>query len=332
MRPDYRGGNRRSARGLAKAIGSVQQRRRRSGASPSQEAVKIGGPENVALERFDPGPHLHFPRPGAAWLAQHVPVIGGDRIRVEHGVRFVFWLGPRCAANAAVDHEMRDVDAVRRQFAGHALRKAAQCELAHRKGGRVRIALHARRCAGKKNGAMPVWEHAARGLLRHQKASKRADGDGLRNIGRDQIDQCAARATACVIDDDVRRAGVALDRGKQLRDIVRIDRITGIGRGAGFLAKRAELVRMPGCQRNTDALASKKPRQGRAQARAGTDDQGRFIFFVHELPMEDRGATKFSGYKFYPHRSGSESGYSITRYFDQRVSYWSSSFSLAYRT
>src|SRR5262249_60564659 len=98
------------------------------------EHTRSGSRTNRAsLEFFGPRPQCHFPRPSATRLAQHVPIVGGDRIRSEHGVWFVWRLGPPCAANAAVDHEMRDVDALRRQFAGHALCKTAQRELAHRK-------------------------------------------------------------------------------------------------------------------------------------------------------------------------------------------------------
>ena len=45
---------------------------------------------------------------------------------------------------AAVDDDMSDMDALRRQFARHALREAAQRELAHRERRRLGIALHAR--------------------------------------------------------------------------------------------------------------------------------------------------------------------------------------------
>jgi hypothetical protein len=68
----------------------------------------------IVLEFFDPRSHFHFRRPSAAWLAQYVPIVGGNRIRIEHGVWFVCWLRPPCAANAAVDHEMRDVDTLGR--------------------------------------------------------------------------------------------------------------------------------------------------------------------------------------------------------------------------
>src|SRR5215510_14328588 len=77
----------------------------------SIEQTRTGSRTNRApLEFFGPRPHFHFPRPSATRLAQHIPIVGCNRIRVQHGVWFVCRLSPPCAANAAVDHEMRDVD------------------------------------------------------------------------------------------------------------------------------------------------------------------------------------------------------------------------------
>jgi hypothetical protein len=47
--------------------------------------------------------------------------------------------------------------------------------------------------------------------LGNQKTPKRADGDSLRNIGRDQIYKYTKHAAACVINDNVRRAAVELE-------------------------------------------------------------------------------------------------------------------------
>ena len=49
-----------------------------------------------------------------------------------------------------------------------------------------------------------------------------------------------------------------LDRGKQLGYIIWDSRITCIGRGIGFFAKRGELAGLPGCQRHADAFAGEK--------------------------------------------------------------------------
>lgn len=142
---------------------------------------------SAALEFLDPRSHFHFPGPSTARLAKHVPIVCGNRIGIKHRVWSICWLNPPCAANAPVDHKMRDVDALRRQFASQTLCEAAQCKLAHRERYRQRIGFNTRRCAGEKNCAMPVREHAARCLLGNQKTPKRADGDSLRNIGGGQI-------------------------------------------------------------------------------------------------------------------------------------------------
>jgi hypothetical protein len=152
---------------------------------------------SAALEFLDPRSHFHFPGPSTARLAKHVPIVCGNRIGIKHRVWSICWLNPPCAANAPVDHKMRDVDALRRQFASQTLCEAAQCKLAHRERYRQRIGFNTRRCAGEKNCAMPVREHAARCLLGNQKTPKRADGDSLRNIGGGQIYKyTSARASA----------------------------------------------------------------------------------------------------------------------------------------
>src|SRR5262245_61279059 len=120
---------------------------------------------------------------------------------------------------------------------------------------------------------MPGREHAARRLLGNQKAPERADGDSLRNIGRDQIYEYTTRAAACVINDNVGRAAVVLDTGKQPGYIIEIGRVTCIGRGTSFFAKRGELVSLARCQGDADTLAGEKPRQRCAQTLTSTDDQ-----------------------------------------------------------
>ena len=72
-------------------------------------------------------------------------------------------------ANPAIDDEVRDVDPLWRQFAREALGESAQCKLAHRKRGRLRVSLDARRSAGEQNRAMSPREHPDDGLLRDPK-------------------------------------------------------------------------------------------------------------------------------------------------------------------
>src|SRR5439155_9237784 len=78
-------------------------------------------PQNIASKLLHPGPQLQLPAPGTARLLQNVPIALRDRIGIEHRIRLVRGLGTRRAADAAVDDEMRDMDAVRREFACHAL-------------------------------------------------------------------------------------------------------------------------------------------------------------------------------------------------------------------
>ena len=55
--------------------------------------------------------------------------------------------------------------------------------------------------------------------------------------------------------------------------------IAGKGARAGLRAKRAELFDLACRQRDLDAFAGKQPRQRRAQALAGADDEGVLVFW-----------------------------------------------------
>src|SRR4051794_28432430 len=91
-------------------------------------------------EPLEPWPHLELPRPRAAVLAIDVQVVLRDLVGEEHAVVAALAC-PRVVrrADAAVDDEVRDMDVFRRELARHALREAAERELAHRERRRVRI-------------------------------------------------------------------------------------------------------------------------------------------------------------------------------------------------
>src|SRR4029079_9512793 len=78
-----------------------------------------------SLELLDPGSQLDLPRPCVARLTRNVKVGIGDGVRVEQRVcafgRHRSTRGP----NPPVDHEVRDVDVLRRELARHALRETA---------------------------------------------------------------------------------------------------------------------------------------------------------------------------------------------------------------
>src|SRR5215831_14260322 len=86
----------------------------------STEVIAILG--RRPSEGLDPGPQFDFERPGAAWLAQDLDIGLGDRGGVERRVGPVRRVGPAGAAHAAVDDEVRDMDALRPQFSRRALR------------------------------------------------------------------------------------------------------------------------------------------------------------------------------------------------------------------
>src|SRR4051812_28761041 len=228
-------------------------------------------------EILHPRPQLHLPAPGAARLLQHAPIAGGDGVGVEHRIRSVRRVLTGGAPDATIDHEMRDVNALRRQLARHALRKAAQRELAHRERRRLRVALDAGRGAGEQDRAMLVRQHALRRLLCHQEAPESGHRHRLSNFCRHEIDEFSAGPAARVVDHEIGRADFALDQAEQSLDLFRIGGVTGIGASAGLVAERAELLDLARSQRDANVLAGEQPRQRGAEALAGADDQGNLV-------------------------------------------------------
>src|SRR4051812_5750937 len=94
----------------------------RSRIAQSNSSVPVSTLVSVVLmsKLLHPWPQLQLPGPGAARLLHYVPVVQRNRIGIEHRVRPVRRLVTNRVADAAVDHEMRDVNALRRQFARHA--------------------------------------------------------------------------------------------------------------------------------------------------------------------------------------------------------------------
>src|SRR5580704_19411644 len=149
------------------------------------------------LKRLNPRPQLDLPGPGAARLAVQRQIGLGDRVGVEQPVgAALVGAGIRLFGDAAVDHDMADMDVLRLQFAGKALREAAQRELAHRKRRRARVTLDRGAGAGEEDRAVTLLGHALRRLLGDEKPAERGDLDRLLDRRRVQIDDRAARPTA----------------------------------------------------------------------------------------------------------------------------------------
>src|SRR5664279_2705205 len=106
---------------------------------------------NGSSEPLHPGPQFDLPAPRTARLAQNAQVAERNGVRIEQRVGLVRIVGSSGAANRAVDDEVRNMDSLRRQFAGETLGESAQCELAHRERRRLRVSLHARRSAGEQD-------------------------------------------------------------------------------------------------------------------------------------------------------------------------------------
>jgi hypothetical protein len=119
----------------------------------------------VASEPLDPGSELHLPGPSAPRLLEHMEIVRGDSIGIEHRVGFIRSRRLARISDCTIDHEMRDVDTLRREFARHALGEAAKCEFSHRKRRRLRIPLDACGCAGEEDGTMSLRQHASNRLL-----------------------------------------------------------------------------------------------------------------------------------------------------------------------
>src|SRR4051812_45846596 len=113
MRPHGRG--LRGARGASpESIWALVRRWMDSG--PALTGASRNDRVAATSEILHPRPQLHLPAPGAARLLQHAPIARGDGVGVEHRIRFVRRVLTRGAPDAAIDHEMRDMDALRRQL------------------------------------------------------------------------------------------------------------------------------------------------------------------------------------------------------------------------
>src|SRR5438128_1354495 len=100
-------------------------------ARPRQAARRTLLSSSAVSKRFDPGTQLDLPGPGAPRLLQHRKIGRRDGVRIEQAIGAVGRLDPPRTADAAVDHEVRDMNAARRKLARETLRQAAQGELAH---------------------------------------------------------------------------------------------------------------------------------------------------------------------------------------------------------
>jgi hypothetical protein len=79
----------------------------------------------------------------------------------------------------------------------------------------------------------------------------------LLDLGRNQVGERAARPSAGIVDHEVGCRDLALDQPEQPLDLVCVGGVAGIGTGAGFAAKRAELFDGARGQRHANSFARK---------------------------------------------------------------------------
>src|SRR5580704_12832925 len=101
---------------------------------------------------------------------QDMQVGCGNRVWIKHARLLAGRLRPALALDTTVDHDMRDMNALRAELARHALRQTAQGKLAHRERCRERVTFYARRGSGEQDRAAAIWQHAPGGFLRDEEA------------------------------------------------------------------------------------------------------------------------------------------------------------------
>src|SRR5581483_4975522 len=83
---------------------------------------------DVHLEAFCPRTKIDFVRPGVSRLREHVDIGLGDGVGIERAVWLIDRLRPSRGADAAVDVEVRDVNALRAELSCGALGESTQPE------------------------------------------------------------------------------------------------------------------------------------------------------------------------------------------------------------
>src|ERR1700740_2127863 len=131
---------------------------------------------------------------------------GGSHTGVEDAAGPVRGFDSPRIADPAVDDEVADMDALRRELASDTLRETAQREFAHRKRRRQRIARDARRSAGEEDRAVAFRQHAGRRLARDEEPRIGADHYRALDLGWYQFDQRPPSPRAGIVDDDIGRA------------------------------------------------------------------------------------------------------------------------------
>src|ERR1017187_9849019 len=129
---------------------------------------------------LDPRPQVELVGPRAFRLVVQVPVILGDRVRLEDAsigllcIALGKVLGDEGRVDRTVDDDVGDVDAPGPDFTRHALGQCPQRMLGAREGGKARRPPQARRRSGEDDRSVAARQHRLGDLAAHQEAAERA--------------------------------------------------------------------------------------------------------------------------------------------------------------
>ena len=220
-------------------------------------------------------------RPGAAVLVVQHPIGVGDGGDVEHAVgaaRF-FQLRPQAqealALDAAVDHDVADMNVLRPEFARHALRQRPQRRLGGYERGKIGLAAQRTAGTGENQAAAAAREQRRDRGLRQLEAAERVLAPVRLELLLAQLQE-RRRPVRTGIVDGHRQWSEFFGRFDKTGDIGRFrgvaDDVGYLGAGRSeFCGSGRELVAVPACNRNRIAARRKTAGDGRAEPLRGAD-------------------------------------------------------------
>ena len=198
----------------------------------------------------------------------------GNGVRVEHVVAAIILTAMPRRTDAAINHEMPDMDILRMKFARQRLRQTTKPEFAHGKDRRVGKALYASRRAGEEDAPRSAFQHPPRRLLRHQKGAETGHLDGGAGGCRVKLGDRAGKPRRRVVDNKIGRAGRTIQHHEKPFNILDRNRIAPVQGGACFIGNGAGLFTVAGGKHDIHAGIAAFSGQRGAEPGSGADNKG----------------------------------------------------------
>src|SRR2546428_10630262 len=258
---------------------------------------------------LSPGFHVraqvHLEGPRITRLRVQVPVVLCDVFRVQDAVLLLqrVALGELRAnefrVDGAIDHDVRNVDALGAELARHALRESAQRVLGAGECREVGGAADARRRTGEEDRAAAAHHHLAGDLTRVQEAAERGHLPDLHVLARRLFQNAAGHVGADVEHHHLDGAALLFDLVDERDHVLLLARIAAIAEclaagGTDALHGRLELVGRATRETCDVALAGETCADGAAGGVTGANDQrhaSRACRFVHASLLLNNGRT-----------------------------------------